>query len=166
MIFPNPTELGLALTMVIKISKPIWIWFGICVLQNHFFLSKPNSNWFGKSYEFLGFNFSKPNWFWFWKGHWIKCSCTAHAHTKSAPRTLCTAQTLHCTIHSKASTREIFTLSKIWFNSCFFWVKIWVSVRSIKHIHGKFIPRPRTPAIVWKNDEIKSRTPSIVSRKI
>ena len=79
MIFPNQTEFGLKFSghwqWSSKFSKPIWIWFGICVLQNQFFLSKPNSNWFGKSYAFLGFNFSNPNWIWFGKGNWIKCSC-------------------------------------------------------------------------------------------
>ena len=123
----------------------------------------------GSTWTTLGHHLGQLGTIWKLNGEYLGTTCkhcTAHAHTKSAPRTLCTVQTLHCTIHSRASTREIFTLSKILSNSCFFWVKIWVSVRSIKHIHGKFIPRPRTPAIVWKNDEIKSRTPSIASRKI
>ena len=41
MIFPNQTEFGLEFSghwqWSSKFSKPIWIWFGICVLQNQFF---------------------------------------------------------------------------------------------------------------------------------
>ena len=78
MIFPNQTKFGLEFSWGWQwssiFSKPIWIWFGICVLQNHFFLSIPNWNWFGKLYAIFGCNFSKPNWIWFGKGHWIKCS--------------------------------------------------------------------------------------------
>ena len=41
MIFPNQTEFGLEFLghwlWSSKLSKPIWIWFGICVLQNQCF---------------------------------------------------------------------------------------------------------------------------------
>ena len=57
-------------------SKPNWIWFGICVLQNHFFSFQTKLELVWKIVIF-GWNFSKPNWIWFGKGHWIKCSCTA-----------------------------------------------------------------------------------------
>ena len=89
MIFPNQTDIGLEFSghwqWSSKFSKPIWIWFGICVSQNQFFLSKPNWSWFGKLYAIFGCNFSKPNWIWFWKRHWMKCSCTDTGTQENTP---------------------------------------------------------------------------------
>ena len=49
MIFPNQTEFGLQFSghwqWSSNFSKPIWIWFGICVSQNQFFF--PNQTGIG-----------------------------------------------------------------------------------------------------------------------
>ena len=78
MIFPNQTEFGLEFSghwqWSSKFSKPIWIWFGICVLQNQFFSFQTKLELVWKILRILREYLFQIKLDLVWKGHWMKCS--------------------------------------------------------------------------------------------